>query len=461
MAAIAIVAGGTRGDVQPYIALGKGLRGAGHTVRVLTSDSFATLVTGAGLGFGSTGGSVEEVLQSAEWRKTIERGNVLAIFAKMQAETRRRAVGTGHRLQGLLAGSDLIVAGIAGLGGAFSAAAALRLPVIQAYVTPFTPTRAFPSPLTPALPFGGALNRASFAAMRQALWQTSRASDVAVRRELGLPKGSFRGPFRALSRSTLPVLHGYSEYVLPRPDDWPAHHHVTGYWFLDAEAGWVPPPDLAAFLAAGDPPVYIGFGSMIGGNPQELGRIALEALGRTGQRGVFATGWGGLSPSDLPGTVHAVGSVPHDWLFPRMAAVVHHGGVGTTAAALRAGMPSVVVPFGVDQPYWGRRVAELGVGTAPIPQKRLTVERLSAAIAESIGDPAIRRRAAALRRCDDCRAGKGDGHACHRRGSDRPAPGMFWSIMSGAARSYGVGGRVRAARRHRRCRAPSPVARST
>lgn len=424
MAQIAIVAGGSRGDVQPYVALGRGLRRAGHAVRVLTSDSFAPLVAGAGLAFGSTGASVEDVLQSAEWRKTIERGNTLAILARMQAETRRRAVGTGRRLRQLLAGSDLVVAGIAGLGGAFSAAAALRIPAIQAYVTPFTPTRAFPSPLTPALPFGGALNRASFVAMRQLLWQISRVPDAIARRELGLPKGSFWGPFGELARSPLPVLHGYSERVLPRPADWPANHRVTGYWFLEVEDGWAPPADLAAFLDAGEPPVYIGFGSMTGRDSQQAGRIALEALARTGRRGVLAAGWGGLAPADLPATVYSIESAPHTWLFPRMAAVVHHGGAGTTAAGLRAGVPSVVVPFGIDQPYWGRRVADLGVGAEPIPRKRLTAERLSAAIAAVVADPATRQRADALGRAIRAEDGVGAAVAAIGQLAQRDAVGV-------------------------------------
>jgi UDP:flavonoid glycosyltransferase YjiC (YdhE family) len=152
------------------------------------------------------------------------------------------------------------------------------------------------------------------------------------------------------------------------------------------------------FLQSGPPPVYIGFGSMAGRDPERRAEIALEALKRSGQRGVLLTGWGGLQPRDLPDDVYAVDSVPHDWLFPQMAAVVHHGGAGTTAAGLRAGTPTVIVPFFGDQPFWGRRVAELGVGPAPIPQKQLSVERLAAAIRTAAGDPAMRARAQELGR---------------------------------------------------------------
>ncbi|MDZ4763071.1 MAG: glycosyltransferase [Chloroflexota bacterium] len=393
---IAIAASGTRGDVQPYVALGKGLHAAGYSVRVLTSDDFAGLVTDAGLEFCSTGASIEGMLQSKEWRDAMESGNFLKILARMTSETKRRAQDLAQNMPDLFAGADLILAGMGGLGGSFSIAEKLNLPVIQADVFPITPTRMFPSPLTPTLPFGGLLNGLSFRAMRQMLWQTTRAADVTTRRALGLPAASFWGPFRSLQARRVPVLYGYSNHVLPRPNDWDALNHVTGYWFLDAPADWVAPQGLTDFLRAGAPPVYIGFGSMGNRNPEATTQIALKALALSGQRGVLASGWGGLSQADLPANVHMIASVPHSWLFPQMAAVVHHGGAGTTAAGLRAGVPTTVVPFFGDQPFWGQRVAALGVGSAPIPKRRLTAERLSAAITQMVSDQALRQRAADL-----------------------------------------------------------------
>ena len=133
--------------------------------------------------------------------------------------------------------------------------------------------------------------------------------------------------------------------------------------------------------------------------PQDAGAltdVALESLARTGQRGVLSSGWGTLGAGALPPTVIAVRDVPHEWLLPRMRAVVHHGGAGTTGAALRAGVPSIIAPLGFDQPYWGRRVAELGVGPPPIPRRRLTIERLASAIDRAVRDEAMRRRAAEL-----------------------------------------------------------------
>lgn len=390
---IAIVASGSRGDVQPYVALGKGLKAAGYQVRLLTGDNFETLAAEAGLAFYSTGESIEERLQSEEWRTTLENGNFLKILGQMQKEMKLGAAGIVERLPSLLEGSDLILSGMAGMGGVFTIAEMLRIPVIQTHVFPFTPTHEFPSPLVPNLPFGRVLNRLSFHATRQIFWQNFKVVDVTTRQALGLKKAPFWGPYRSLEERGVPVLYGYSQHVLPRPHDWADHHHVTGYWFLDAPADWTPPADLTAFLDAGEPPVYIGFGSMGGRNPEEAGAIALEALERSGQRGVLATGWGGLKTGNLPASVHLISSIPHSWLFPRMAAVVHHGGAGTTAAGLRAGVPSIIVPFMGDQPFWGRRVTDLGVGPVPVSRKDLTAERLALTITEAVTNAPMRRKA--------------------------------------------------------------------
>jgi sterol 3beta-glucosyltransferase len=165
---------------------------------------------------------------------------------------------------------------------------------------------------------------------------------------------------------------------------------------LDEATDWTPPAALSKFLASGTPPVYIGFGSMGSRNPAETANLVLAALDRAGQRGILVSGWGGLSQAHLPDAVHMMESVSHSWLFPRVAAAVHHGGAGTTAAGLRAGVPSIVVPFFGDQLFWGQRVEKLGVGTAPIPRKKLTVENLARAIDQTVTDPVMRQQAANL-----------------------------------------------------------------
>ncbi|MBI5667602.1 MAG: glycosyltransferase family 1 protein [Chloroflexi bacterium] len=393
---IAIVASGTRGDVQPYVALGKGLKAAGHTVRMLSNQDFDALVGDAGLEFHSIGVSVETLLQSDEWRATVEGGNFLVILLHMRRELNSRAQEFAARMPALVADVDLILTGMAGMGGTFSIAEKLQLPLIQAYVLPITPTGCFASPLVPKSLPSGMFNRLSFHAMRQMMWQSVRAGDVATRKLLGMPAAPFWGPYQSLKRKRVPVLYGFSQHVLPRPNDWDDLHHVTSYWFLDAPDDWQPPSDLVDFLRAGPPPVYIGFGSMGSRNPAAAARLSLEALALAGQRGVIASGWGGMHHTHVPDTVYMLRSAPHSWLFPQMAAVVHHGGAGTTAAGLRAGIPSILVPHMGDQPFWGQRVADLGVGPAPIPRKRLTAERLAKAITQAISDTGMRRRAADL-----------------------------------------------------------------
>ena len=396
MMTISIVASGTRGDVQPYIALGAGLKEAGYRVQVLTTEDFEGLVKSAGLEFCSTGTSVEAMLQSPEWREVTEKGNFLTILSRMTAEMKRRANDLALNVSVLFEGTDLILTGVSGMGGGFSIGEKLGIPVIQAYVFPFTPTSAFPSPLAAGLPLPALFNRFSFHVMRQMLWQSVRAADMSTRRELGMSPGSFWGPYRSLNQKRGPIVYGYSKHVLSRPADWESNIDVTGYWFLEAPSDWSPPPDLASFLNAGSPPVYIGFGSMGSQNPEEATTLALKALALSGQRGVLASGWGGLSQANLPDTVHMMSSSPHSWLFPQMAAVVHHGGAGTTAAGLRAGIPSIIVPFFGDQPFWGQRVAALGVGPKPLPRRKLTAEGLAQAITQAVSDTAVRQQAAAL-----------------------------------------------------------------
>jgi sterol 3beta-glucosyltransferase len=191
-------------------------------------------------------------------------------------------------------------------------------------------------------------------------------------------------------------MYPYSPHLLPVPNDFPDHVHVTGYWFLETQTDWQPSPELTEFLTQGTPPIYVGFGSMGAKGAAKRAKIVLEAIKQSGQRGLFARGWGGLKTEDLPADVFILNEVPHDWLFPRVAAVVHHGGAGTTAAGLRAGKPSIICPFLGDQPFWGKLVYESGIGPKPIPQGKLTVDRLREAIQMAVTDESIIRKSSAI-----------------------------------------------------------------
>jgi UDP:flavonoid glycosyltransferase YjiC (YdhE family) len=294
-------------------------------------------------------------------------------------------------------GADAVIFSVVGLAS-WQVAERLGLPSAGAFLQPLTRTREFPAiGLPPAVRLGSALNLATHLLAEQLMWQPVRRRVNAWRvSTLGLSSLPVAGPLRAMARHRTPVLYGYSPSVVPRPADWPEWAHVTGYWYLGAEPGWRPPPALEAFLADGPPPVYVGFGSMTPRNAARLTRIALEALERAGQRGVLLKGWGALGEGELPPWAHVVDDVPHEWLFPRMAAVVHHGGAGTTGAGLRAGVPSILTPLGFDQPFWAGRVAALGVGPAPISRRSMSAPRLATAIAAAVNDGGMRERAAEL-----------------------------------------------------------------
>ncbi len=396
---IAIVALGSRGDVQPYIALGQGLGDAGHRVRLITHENFAALAATYGLETHTVRGDVQAVAESEEMRALLAKGNFLAITRRTAQEAKRAMQHWAEDGLAACRGVELIVAGIGGLFIGLALAEKLDIPLMQAYLVPFTPTRAFPGVLLPvALPrLGGGFNRLSHHLVRQVMWQGSRGGDNLARQQLlELPTAPLFGPFGRARLRQLPVLYGFSSAVVSRPADWDANTHVTGYWFLDSSTGWNPPPALMRFLDDGPPPVYVGFGSMASRQPEETAALVLRALAETGQRAVMLSGWAGLRSDQLPPSVIMVESVPHAWLFPQVSAVVHHGGAGTTAAGLRAGVPSILIPFFGDQAFWAERVRTLGVGPEPIPRHKLTTERLAEAIRQAVKDEALRRRAAEL-----------------------------------------------------------------
>jgi UDP:flavonoid glycosyltransferase YjiC (YdhE family) len=394
---IAVIALGSRGDVEPYVALASGLHHAGHAVRVLTSRDFEPMVTSRGLEFVNVAGSMEGVARGMEG--LIESGNLRKIMAEMGRVAGQMAHEAARSGLASCEGSDLIVGGLGALSTGISLSEKLGIPFAPAFVYPFTPTREFPSVLTP-LPqtvFTSWASRLTHRAAQTVMWRTNRAADDAARRDiLGLPRGSFFGPFSALEKSGRPVLYGYSPEVIPRPKDWTPSMRVTGYWLQKPDPAWEPPSELLKFLDSGPAPVFVGFGSMPNSKPEETADLVVRALDRTGQRGVLHAGWGGLTKADIPDSVFMIASTPYEWLFPRMSAVVHHGGAGTTSYGLWSGVPSIVTPFFGDQPFWAGRVFDLGVGPKPVPRKSLSVDTLAAAIESATTDADMRERAANL-----------------------------------------------------------------
>ncbi len=400
---IFIMTMGSRGDVQPYVALGKGLKAAGHTVTVCTSASFEPFITGQGLRYGYMNNELLDLLDTAEGRAAME--DATGVFGSVKSMVKLAKEGNRINRQLLIdswesaqaAKPDLIIFHPKAFG-APHIAEKFGVPAMMAVMQPMiVPTAETPPIGIPNWNVGGWYNKLGYSLITMG-YSAYRGMVNTFRQEsLGIDKLPRSGSvLTEVAGQPVPVLHAFSNYVLPRPQDWPDNAYVTGYWFLDQSDGWKPSPELESFLAAGEPPVYVGFGSMAGRDPKRLTNIVIEALQRAQVRGVIATGWGGLETMSLPDTIFKIDQAPHDWLFPRMAAVVHHGGAGTTAASLRAGRPTIICPFMGDQPFWGQRVKTLGVGSQPIPQKQLTAQKLADAIREVTTNPTIRQNAEVL-----------------------------------------------------------------
>ena len=177
-----------------------------------------------------------------------------------------------------------------------------------------------------------------------------------------------------------------SPAFIPKPPEWGPHIDISGFFFLSSSSSYTPDPLLAEFLAAGPPPIYIGFGSIVVDDPTSLTKLIFDAIKGTGLRALVSKGWGGLGADEIekPDNVFMLGNVPHDWLFQHVSCVVHHGGAGTTSAGIAAGKPTVVVPFFGDQMYWGSMIYRKGAGAAPTPYKDLTAEKLEYAILSAL-----------------------------------------------------------------------------
>jgi sterol 3beta-glucosyltransferase len=241
------------------------------------------------------------------------------------------------------------------------------------------------------------LNRFTHKFSAQITWWTSRIGFERVRRRAGLAQRKLYWPFdRDSLRPPTPILCAWSPSVLPASNDWPPRVHVTGYYFFPHDHSYRPPAKLISFLERGKPPVCISFGSMVNRHKEKIDWIVREALKQTANRGIILSGWGGVQQPSSEELLY-LEAAPHDWLLPRCKAVVHHGGAGTTAAGLRAGIPNIVVPFLGDQPFWGERVHAIGAGPAPIRVKSLSVEKLVRAIVEA-GSESVRERAQAIGR---------------------------------------------------------------
>ena len=379
---ITILTTGSRGDTQPYVALGLELKKAGHAVRIVAFENFESFVKSYGLDFYPIKGDVVRVASSINAQEGMKADNPLKFLLSFQ-KLQLLVFDVQKDFFNACEGSDVIIYHPGAAIGYFIAQY-LKIPSILATPFPMTATGDFPALIFyDTVRLGRSFNLITHKIFENIMWFASSSPIKQFwKQKFGKIPENFSSPFRKQNSRNLPTVISCSKYVFPRPADWPENVYYYGYWFLDEENGWEPPADLVVFLQKGTPPVYIGFGSV--GDPKlavQTTQLAIEALTRCGQRGVLATGWSGMAHIDnLPNDIFILENAPHAWLFPRMAAVVHHGGAGTTAAGLRAGVPGIIIPSGNDQFAWGRRIYELGVGAKPIPRKQLSAEKLSEAI---------------------------------------------------------------------------------
>ncbi|TQM45139.1 glycosyltransferase [Pseudonocardia cypriaca] len=366
---VLIAALGSRGDVAPFVGLGQRLATAGHEVTVAAHTEFAPLVRSGGLGFAGVAGDARSISDFPRgWRSSPR------FLAEQARRMTRYLEDAAVDLLAAARHADVLLVNLTAMFG-YEIADGLGIPGMGVYCQPVEPTGAFPPIfLHSARSLGSLGNRVAGRVALASLTPYHRAA-ARVRAELGSPPRSRRDRARRRREQRWPVLHGYSAHVLPRPADWRQGLEVVGYWPAHQPAGWSPPADLMDFLDAGPAPVFIGFGSMAAGQDGWLSETVAEAVRRAGVRAVVQAGWAGLESAGPD--VLTIGDVPHSWLFPQMAAVVHHGGAGTTGAAFIAGTPSVAVPVYADQPLWGERIRALGAGPAPLPFTALTAQTLA------------------------------------------------------------------------------------
>jgi len=399
---------GSQGDVQPFVALASRLRSDGHEAVLAAPALYRGLAAACDVPFVPLDLDLEQLGAALAGQHGLRH---LLTFCRSLGRA------AGALLPGATAAAQLdadVVVHHPVLPVGQHLAEFLGVPAVVAQLQPaLVPTREFASAAWPCR-VPGVLNRPSYRAARALSGAWARPRIERWRRDvLALPPRPGRhDPLRDAGGGPVPVLHAYSAHVVPRPADWPASAQVTGYWLLPRTSGWTPPRRLAEFLEAGEPVVYLGFGSMPGPDPEALTAALATAAARHGFRAVVASSSPALRRLLPPGRFLVIRQAPHDWLFSRVRVVVHHGGAGTTGAAVTAGRPQVIWPFGVDQHFWAGRMTRLGVAPAARPVRALTGAALAAALGQALGDP---RLAAAARDLGDrVRAEDGCGAAVAR-----------------------------------------------
>jgi UDP:flavonoid glycosyltransferase YjiC (YdhE family) len=410
---VVILALGSRGDVQPFVALALVLQERGHRVTVAAAADYGPLAAAYGVPFAPVGGYVVELMNMGLVNELLDGAHNPLYFARaFLGELAPLLTTILADCWQIAQQADLLIVSTLGLYLGLDLVEKRPCPLVAVHFHPLlaVPDRAhvnFPS-LPPWLPLAAPYHQMTHWLGRHGLWQLlGPMLNRARRTVLQLPPLSPWARYRR-AQQPVPTLFAYSPTVAPLPSRYelPPATAITGYWFLPQPPAWQPPTPLLHFLAAGPPPVVITFGSILGGrDPNAMTHLLVDALGQSGQRGLIYRGWGDLGNIKLPPTVLAIDATPHDWLFARCAAVVHHGGAGTTAATLRAGLPSVVVPVFGDQLLWGERLHALNVAPPPLPRRHLTGTKLAVAIRQAVTNPTFQANAQSHQRALQAEAG--------------------------------------------------------
>lgn len=390
---ITILCSGSRGDYQPYIALAQALQRRGKEVRITGGGSSEAHIRSYGIGFYPLSADYltaeidPKMLEAAQ--SSDNPLKMLLTFHKMKDY----AVGLAHEMFCACKDSELILYH-PGCAIGYFAGERLGIPSILAAPFPMHKSREVASLISygkTKMPIA-----LSHSLLQGMLWMAAKPGIQSYfKKEHGRVPARLSCPFEKVDKRH-PAVISCSNHVFPRPSDWNENIHQAGYWFVEEPSGYTPPHDLAGFLASGEKPLYFGFGSVFDSRHREETVAAIAgALRQTGKRGILS-GMGEIR--GLPDNMLAIGSIPHGWLFERVAMVCHHGGAGTTAAGFRAGVPSLIVPFSNDQFAWAHRAFHLGVGAPPIYRKSLNGEKLTEGIRAALKEDTIEKAAALGRR---------------------------------------------------------------
>jgi len=383
---IRLLAFGTRGDVQPYLALALGLKRVGYDVSMATTSDFKDFVEKYNIPVLTSKVNIRDFMTQSASSDNKEKPSRMEAFRQFLADA-----------PNTIDGADFIIYSPASSMAAPHIAEKMGIPSMLGLLQPYLhPTSEFPVIGLPRLPLGGGYNRWTYSVFQSLLCLPMKKVINEWRMTtLGLPPAKLNVMSR-LVHEKVPTMYGWSSTVLGKPKDWGDHLYVTGYWSLESQDDYDPSSELCEFLQAGSPPVYVGFGSMSNKHAEQDAEIVLSSLRKAEVRGIIASGWDGLKTADVGDDVLVIDGAPHDWLFPQMSAVIHHGGAGTTAAGLKAGVPSIIVPTRGDQPFWAKRVEQLGVGLFPCSRRKLNVDDLTGAIRTVMIDTQLQKRAKML-----------------------------------------------------------------